>query len=287
MKTDENTLLLTISCPDTIGIVADVSHFLAGHKCNIVESAQFEDQMNNMFFMRTAFVPENMADEAELRSAFAPIAERHGMQWQLSPLSKPMRTLIMVSKFGHCLNDLVFRSKTDALASMDLRMVVSNHTRFERFVTASDIPFHHIPVTADTKKNAEQRLIDLIEENDIELIILARYMQVVSDDFCARYAGRIINIHHSLLPSFKGAKPYHRAFERGVKLIGATAHYVTADLDEGPIIEQGVTKVGHNMSPDQLVAKGREIETVVLSNAVQMHTERRVFLNGNRTVVFT
>jgi len=287
MKADENILLLTISCPDAIGIVADVSHFLAEHSCNIVESAQFEDQMNNMFFMRIAFAPEGASDESALRNAFATVAQKHDMQWQLALQNKPMRTLIMVSKFGHCLNDLVFRSKTEALPNMDLRMVVSNHTRFERFVTSGDIPFHHIPVTPETKKEAEKQLIDLIESNGIELIILARYMQVVSDEFCARYAGRIINIHHSLLPSFKGAKPYHRAYERGVKMIGATAHYVTADLDEGPIIEQGVTKVGHTMLPDQLVAKGREIETVVLSNAVQMHSERRVFLNGNRTVLFS
>ncbi len=286
MKSDDTILLLTISCPDEIGIVADVSAFLAEHRCNIVESGQFEDRMNNMFFMRVAFVSEGGADEALLQDAFVPIAEKHAMQWQLAPRNKPMRTLIMVSRFGHCLNDLVFRANTEALPAMDLRMVVSNHTLFERFVEAADIPFHHIPVTPETKAEAEQRLVDLIEGDGIELIILARYMQVLSDEFCARYSGRIINIHHSLLPSFKGAKPYHRAYERGVKMIGATAHYVTADLDEGPIIDQGVTKVSHTMLPDQLVAKGREIETAVLSNAVEMHSERRVFLNGNRTVVF-
>ncbi len=286
MKTGDNTLLLTISCPDAIGIVADVSRFLADHQCNIVESAQFDDRTSNMFFMRVAVVPEGSSGQSELEAAFQEIALKRSMQWQLAPLNKPVRTLIMVSKFGHCLNDLVFRYKTDALP-IDLRMVVSNHTRFERFVKAGDIPFHHMPVTPETKTDVERQLVDLIEDNDIELIILARYMQVLSDEFCSRYSGRIINIHHSLLPSFKGAKPYHRAYERGVKMIGATAHYVTADLDEGPIIEQGVTKVSHNMMADELVAKGREIETVVLSNAVQMHAERRVFLNGNRTVAFT
>lgn len=286
MKTDENTLLLTISCPDAIGIVADVSRFLAEHRCNIVESAQFEDPVNNMFFMRVAFVPEGIWGERELVPAFAPISDKHGMQWKIMPQNTPMRTLVMVSKFGHCLNDLVFRCRINALP-VDLRKVVSNHTTFAQFATANGVPFQHIPVTPDSREAAEQALIDIIEGEGIELIVLARYMQVLSDAFCARYAGRIINIHHSLLPSFKGAKPYHRAYERGVKMIGATAHYVTADLDEGPIIEQNVTRVGHNMLPDQLVTKGREVETMVLSNAVQMHAERRVFLNGSRTVIFS
>jgi len=285
MKPDDTTLLLTITCPDAIGIVANVSHFLAERQCNIVESAQFEDQTNNMFFMRVAFVPESGISLNDLETAFATVADKHDMQWQMTQQSKPMRTLIMVSKFGHCLNDIVFRHEVKSLP-IDIRMVVSNHLTFEKFSTDNGLPYHHIPVTAETKAEAEQRLIDLIESEGIELIILARYMQVLSDEFCARYAGRIINIHHSLLPSFKGAKPYHRAYERGVKMVGATAHYVTADLDEGPIIEQNVTPVRHNMLPDELVAKGREVETTVLSHAVQLHAERRVFLNGKRTVIF-
>jgi len=285
MKIDDNRFLLTITCPDAIGIVASVSHFLAEHECNIVESAQFEDQANNMFFMRVAFVPEGAAGQHVLETRFATIAARHDMQWQIMPQDKPMRTLVMVSKFGHCLNDLVFRHQIKSLP-IDIRMVVSNHQTFEQFSTVNGLPFHHIPVTAETKAEAEHKLVDLIEHEEIELIILARYMQVLSDEFCARYSGRIINIHHSLLPSFKGAKPYHRAYERGVKMVGATAHYVTADLDEGPIIEQGITPVLHNMLPDALVAKGREVETTVLSHAVQLHAERRVFLNGKRTVIF-
>tara|TARA_R110000782_G_scaffold117364_4_gene207711 strand:- start:21581 stop:22438 length:858 start_codon:yes stop_codon:yes gene_type:complete len=285
MTARENSLLLTIICPDKIGIVADVSRFLAEHRCNIVESAQFEDPLENQFFMRVAFMPEGEYGLDALRTAFGPTGEKHHMQWQMMPQSTPMRTLVMVSKFGHCLNDLVFRHKIGALP-IDLRMVVSNHGTFEQFTQANGLPFTHIPVTPETKAQAERQLIDIIEGEEIELIILARYMQVLSDAFCARYSGRIINIHHSLLPSFKGAKPYHRAHERGVKLVGATAHYVTADLDEGPIIEQGVTAVRHNMTPDDLVAKGREVETTVLSTAVQLHSERRVFLNGKRTVVF-
>lgn len=282
---DNKTFLLTIAGPDQVGIVAEVSQCLAKHHCNIVESGQFDDQLNNMFFMRIAFVSENGVREPELRADFEKVADKLGMHWEIVPQNQPMRTLIMVSKFGHCLNDLVFRHKINALP-IDVRGVVSNHTTFERFCTANNVPFTHIPVTPDTKRESEERLAEIVEEQKIELIILARYMQVLSDDLCRRYSGRIINIHHSLLPSFKGAKPYHRAHERGVKLIGATAHYVTADLDEGPIIEQGVANVRHNMTPNDLVAKGREIETLVLASAVQAHAERRVFLNGLRTVVF-
>ena len=281
----ENALLLTMTCPDQVGIVAEVSRFLAERRCNIVESAQFEDRLNDMFYMRVAFIPEAPGQEFALRAAFLPIADRLHMQWELVPRFQPMRTLVLVSKFGHCLNDLVFRHKINALP-IDIRGVVSNHTTFERFCAANDMPFSHIPVTPQTKAEAEAQVIEVIENQQIELIVLARYMQVLSDNLCSRYPGRIINIHHSLLPSFMGAKPYHRAHERGVKLIGATAHYVTADLDEGPIIEQGVAAVRHNMTPEDLVAKGREIETLVLSSAVQAHAERRVFLNGLRTVVF-
>lgn len=282
---DKPVFLLTITCPDQVGIVAEVSQFLARNRYNIVESAQFDDQLNKMFFMRVAFMPENGADLPQLRAAFGEIAKKLQMKWEIVPQRQPVRTLIMVSKFGHCLNDLVFRHKINALP-IDVRGVVSNHLTFERFCKANDVPFTHIPVTPETKAQSEQQLVQLIEEQEIELIILARYMQVLSDGLCRRYAGRIINIHHSLLPSFKGAKPYHRAHERGVKLIGATAHYVTADLDEGPIIEQGVANVRHNMTPDDLVAKGREIETLVLASAVQAHAERRVFQNGLRTVIF-
>lgn len=285
MTSEDPIILLNITCADRIGIVADVSRFLAENSCNIVESAQFEDPLNRTFFMRVAFRPEGTCSLDSLTTGFAPVAERYAMAWRMVPRAARMPTLIMVSKFGHCLNDLLFRHRIGALP-IDLRMIVSNHDSFAGLAQASGIPFVHLPVTSDTKPETEARLVELIEDEGIELLVLARYMQVLSDRFCARYPGQIINIHHSLLPSFKGAKPYHRAHERGVKLIGATAHYVTADLDEGPIIEQGVAPVRHNMSPEDLIAKGREVETSVLSTAVQLHAERRVFLNGPRTVVF-
>lgn len=278
-------LLLTLSCRDQIGIVADVSRFFVQHDCNIVESAQFEDPVSGSFFMRTAVESARSPSLEALRSAFLPIAERFRMNWQLTDKSSRMRTLIMVSRLGHCLNDLLFRYRTDQLP-VDLRLIVSNHNDFADLVRQNGTPFQLMEITPETRAAQEAALIQRIESEQIELIVLARYMQILSDGFCARYPGRIINIHHSLLPSFKGARPYHRAYERGVKLIGATAHYVTAELDEGPIIEQDVQRVRHNFAADDLVAIGRQIETVVLANAVQWHAQRRVLLNGSRTVVF-
>jgi formyltetrahydrofolate deformylase len=207
------------------------------------------------------------------------------MDWQIHLADERMRIVLMVSRFGHCLNDLLFRSRTGALP-VEIAAVVSNHTDFAELVASYGIPFHHIPVTKDTKAAAEARLLELVEQENVELVVLARYMQVLSDDLCKQLSGRIINIHHSFLPSFKGAKPYHQAHARGVKLIGATAHYVTADLDEGPIIEQEVERVGHGVTPEQLVAVGRDVECQALARAVKWHAEHRILLNGRRTVVF-
>ena len=277
--------LITLSCPDQPGIVADTGGFLVEHGCNIVESAQFGDPDNGRFFMRTSFHSLRGHDLAGLEAAFAPIARKFDMRVQFFDLAAPLRTLVMVSRLGHCLNDLLFRRKIGALP-IDIRLVASNHADFAGLAEQNQIPFRLMPVTPETKAAQEAALGALIEAEGIELIVLARYMQVLSEDFCARYPGRIINIHHSFLPSFKGARPYHRAHDRGVKLIGATAHYVTADLDEGPIIEQGVERVRHNIGADDMVAIGRDIESVVLARAVRWHGEHRVLLNGHRTVIF-
>ena len=285
MASDLPTYVLTMSCPDQPGIVADVGRFLVDHGCNIVESAQYGDPDNGRFFLRTSFHSLRGRTLAGLEEAFTPIARKFDMQAQFFDLSAPVRTLVMVSKLGHCLNDLLFRHGIGALP-VDIRAIVSNHADFQGLAEQNGIPFHLAPITPETKAQQEAALTQLVESEGIELIVLARYMQVLSEDFCARYPGRIINIHHSFLPSFKGAKPYHRAHDRGVKLIGATAHYVTADLDEGPIIEQGVERVRHKHSANDLVAIGRDIESVVLARAVSWHAEHRVLLNGHRTVIF-
>ncbi|MFI0212933.1 formyltetrahydrofolate deformylase [Streptomyces lydicus] len=284
--------VLTLSCPDKQGIVHAVSSYLFITGCNIEDSQQFGDHDTGLFFMRVHFsadapsgssTPEATVDK--LRASFAAVGDSFGMDWQIHRADEKMRIILMVSKFGHCLNDLLFRSRIGALP-VEIAAVVSNHTDFAELVGSYDIPFHHIPVTRDTKAQAEARLLELVEAERVELVVLARYMQVLSDDLCKALSGRIINIHHSFLPSFKGAKPYHQAHARGVKLIGATAHYVTADLDEGPIIEQEVERVGHEVTPDQLVAIGRDVECQALARAVKWHSERRVLLNGSRTVVF-
>ncbi|MET9291168.1 formyltetrahydrofolate deformylase [Streptomyces sp. NPDC003077] len=277
--------VLTLSCPDKQGIVHAVSSYLFMTGCNIVDSQQFGDQDTGLFFMRVHFAAEASVDLEKLRASFAAVGGSFQMDWQIHRADERMRVVLMVSKFGHCLNDLLFRSRIGALP-IEIAAVVSNHQDFAELVGSYDIPFHHIPVTKDTKAAAEARLLELVEEENVELVVLARYMQVLSDDLCKALSGRIINIHHSFLPSFKGAKPYHQAHARGVKLIGATAHYVTADLDEGPIIEQEVERVGHGLSPDQLVAVGRDVECQALARAVKWHSERRVLLNGTRTVVF-
>ena len=277
--------VLILSCPDRPGIVHAVSGFLVERGGNIVESQQFGDQLTDRFFMRIGFTVEGPATAETLRADFAAIADRFDMDFELWGAAVPYRTLIMVSKHLHCLNDLLFRASTGAL-QIEIPAVVSNHPDAGPLVRSYGLEFHHIPVTADTKADAEKQLMELVDETGTHLVVLARYMQVLSDDLCRKLSGRAINIHHSFLPSFKGARPYHQAFDRGVKLVGATAHYVTADLDEGPIIEQDVMRVDHTYNQDQLVAAGRDVEAQVLSRAVRWHGQSRVLLNGARTVVF-
>jgi formyltetrahydrofolate deformylase len=278
--------VLTLSCPDQAGLVHAVTSYLVDHSGNIMESQQFDDRLQDRFFMRVHFdVSDPDVSLEELRTGFGPVGEAYRITWQLHDASTPTRTLIMVSKFGHCLNDLLFRRSTGAL-KIEVPAIVSNHREFEPLAQNYGIPFHHIPVTRETKADAEARLLSLVHELDIDLVVLARYMQILSDDLCKQLDGRAINIHHSFLPSFKGARPYDQAHQRGVKLVGATAHYVTSDLDEGPIIEQDVVRVDHSRTPDELVTIGRDVEARVLARAVQWHSESRVLVNGKCTVVF-
>ena len=271
--------VLTLVCDDRIGIVHAVSGFLTDRRCNILDSQQFGDPTTGKFFMRVHFDGDGPA------SAFGAIAERYGMDWQLHDEAVRSRLLVMVSREGHCLNDLLYRWRVGALHG-DIAAIVSNHLDFESLARAYDVPYHHLPVTPDNRRQQEAALLELVTRHDVELVVLARYMQVMSGDLCARLAGRLINIHHSFLPSFKGARPYHQAFDRGVKLIGATAHYATADLDEGPIIEQETARVDHALTPEQLAAVGRDLEAMALARAVQWHVEHRVLINGAKTVVF-
>ncbi|MDR5655477.1 formyltetrahydrofolate deformylase [Ruixingdingia sedimenti] len=276
---------LTVSCPSTRGIVAAVSAVLAANGCNITDSAQFDDTETGRFFMRVGFVSEEGAGRDDLTAALAGPARDFAMTCAVHDESARMKVAIMVSRFGHCLNDLLYRWRIGALP-IDIVAVISNHMDYQKLVVNHDIPFHHIRATRDTRPEAEARLMQVIEDTGAELVVLARYMQVLSDDLCRRMPGRIINIHHSFLPSFKGANPYKQAYERGVKLIGATSHYVTADLDEGPIIEQDTIRVTHAQSAEDYVSLGRDVESQVLARAVHAHIHRRVFLNGTKTVVF-
>lgn len=277
--------VLTVSCKSTRGIVAALSGYLAEQGCNIVDSSQFDDLDTGRFFMRISFLSEEGKGLYALEEGLKPIADRFEMKTEIHDGSERMKVLLMVSRFGHCLNDLLYRWKIGALP-IDIVGVVSNHFDYQKVVVNHDIPFHHIPVTRENKARAEARIMDVVEQTGAELIVLARYMQVLSDVMCSRMSGRIINIHHSFLPSFKGANPYKQAYQRGVKLIGATAHYVTADLDEGPIIEQDIARITHAQSPEDYVSIGRDVESQVLARAIHAHIHRRVFLNGNRTVVF-
>ena len=279
-----NAYVLNLSCPDRPGIVHAVSGFLLERGGNIEEAAQYNDHGTGLFFMRVQFACEQVPQE-DLRQQLRAFAEPFAMRWSLHATTQPMRTVILVSKEGHCLNDLLFRWKS-GLLPLDIRAIISNHRDFYQLAASYNIPFHHIPVSAATKAQAEARQYEIIEAEGAELVILARYMQVLSDDLCTKLAGRAINIHHSFLPSFKGAKPYYQAHDRGVKLIGATAHYVTADLDEGPIIEQDVTRAEHTDTVDDLTSRGRDTESLVLARAVKWHSEHRVLLNGHKTVVF-
>ncbi|HEX6076996.1 MAG TPA: formyltetrahydrofolate deformylase [Micromonosporaceae bacterium] len=278
--------VLTLACPDRVGIVRAVSGFLADRDCNIVDSQQFSARDTARFFLRTRFTVRHPEATLEaLQVGFAPIGAAYGMQWQLYEAAARGRVLVMVSKLSHCLNDLLYRYRIGALPG-DIVAVVSNHPDCETFTAPYQIPYHLLPVTRETRAQQEARIMDLVHEYQADLVVLARYMQILSDDLCQKLAGRAINIHHSFLPSFKGGKPYHQAYQHGVKLIGATAHYVTADLDEGPIIEQEVARVDHAHTVDQLVAVGRDTESLVLARAVTWHLEHRVIPNGNKTVVF-
>ena len=279
---------LTLSCPDRPGIVHAVSGFLFERGGNILDAAQYADDKDQdatgLFFMRVSFACAQLSYD-ELKEALSVLASDFGMRWKLHQASQPMRTVLMVSKEGHCLNDLLFRWKS-GLLKLDIRAIVGNHRELESLADSYKVPFHHIPVTAATKTQAEARQYEVIQSEGAELVVLARYMQILSDEMCQNLAGRAINIHHSFLPSFKGAKPYHQAHARGVKLIGATAHYVTSDLDEGPIIEQDVARVEHSRTVEDLTAMGRDTESQVLARALKWHSEHRVLLNGHKTVIF-
>jgi formyltetrahydrofolate deformylase len=284
-----SSFILTLSGPDRPGIVHAVTAFLVQNNLNIIDSSQFGDPASERFFMRTQFAPatgsDAIAELEKLRAEFVATAESFALEFEINPTVKKPRVLIMVSKIGHCLNDLLFRQSTGQL-NIEVPLIVSNHPDFATLAATYNIPFHHLPVTAATKAQQEERILELVREHNIDLIVLARYMQVLSPTLCSAMSGRIINIHHSFLPSFKGAKPYHQAYDRGVKIIGATAHFVTSDLDEGPIIEQNVVRVNHGMSPKELTHAGSNVESNVLAAAVKYVTERRVILNGHKTVVF-
>jgi len=278
--------VLTLACEDRPGLVAEVGAFLLNNHCNIRSSHQFDDAETGFFFMRVLYEVLGEATVESLREDFAPIAERNGMQWKMRDAGHRTRVMLLVSKFDHCLGDLLYRHRIGELA-MDVVGIISNHARDALNLSLiGDIPYHHLPIAKDTKPEQEARIKALVTETGAELVVLARYMQILSDDLAAFLSGRCINIHHSFLPGFKGAKPYHQAFSRGVKMIGATAHYVTADLDEGPIIHQDVEPISHADSVEDLVRKGRDIERRVLAVAVQHHLDDRVFLNGAKTVVF-
>lgn len=276
--------ILTLSCDDRPGITARVTGYLFEHGGNILEAQQFNDVGSGAFFMRVEFDPDG-ADLAALRAGFAALAREYGMHWQLRSKARPRKVLMLVSKFDHCLGDLLYRNRIGELP-MEVVGIVGNHPREALSISLiGDMPYHHFPITTETKPQQEARIKALVEATGAELIVLARYMQILSDDLTRFLSGRCINIHHSFLPGFKGAKPYHQAHARGVKMIGATAHYVTADLDEGPIIHQDVENVSHADSPEDMVRKGRDIERRVLAEAVRLHLQDRVLLNGDRTVV--
>ncbi len=279
--------VLTLSCPDQPGLIFAVSKFVMEHGCNVVESKQFGDREAGMFFMRVQFEPtaENVVDADTLRRDFAAVATRLNMTWRLRQAAERPRLLILVSKFAHCLNDLLFRSSSGSL-NVEVVAVVSNHPDLGTLADNYNVAFHYIAVTAETKREAEAKLLDLVGELNVDLVVLARYMQILSPELCEQLEGRAINIHHSMLPSFKGARPYYQAHDRGVKIIGATAHYVTTDLDEGPIIEQQVARVDHSMTAEDVTMLGRDTECLALAHAVHWHAENRVLLDGRRTVVF-
>lgn len=280
-----NDYILTISCPDTTGIVHTVTGWLLEKQGNIVEAEQFGDSGTERFFLRIHFSLPAITDAESLRADFAPIADKYNMDAHIFDAQKKARVLLLVSRQGHCLNDLLFRTHSGQLP-IEIAAVLSNHPDYASLSASYNVPFHHLPVTPETKAAQEKQILQFVDDLDIDLVVLARYMQILSPEMCRALSGRAINIHHSFLPSFKGARPYHQAHARGVKIIGATAHYVTEDLDEGPIIEQDIERVSHDMSPNELTQVGSDVESLVLSRAVKAHVEHRIFLNGQRTVVF-
>jgi formyltetrahydrofolate deformylase len=287
MQHDMHPFILKISCPATSGIVAGVTSYLADNGCYIGEMAQFDDELSGQFFMRAVFRfnASFAGDIAALEAGFSDVAGKFGMEWELHDSTRPMRVMLMVSKFDHCLTDLLYRYHKGEM-DMTITAIVSNHLDLRPMAEREGIRFIYLPVSRDNKSQQEAELMKVVNDTQTELVVLARYMQILSDDLCQQLSGKAINIHHSFLPGFKGAKPYHQAYQRGVKLIGATAHYVTSDLDEGPIIEQEVQRVDHACLPDDLVAIGRDTETVALSKAVKYHLQHRVFLNHDKTVIF-
>lgn len=288
MAPKRSDFILTLSCPDSVGIVHRVAGFLVERGANVLDSAQYGDPSTGFFFMRVHFDLEGRSSAgllSELKAGFLPIGEAFQMDWHLVDARHRPRLLILASKAGHCVNDLIFRWRSDQLRA-EIVGVVSNHSVLGPLVESAGVPFWHLPVSHETRAAQESEILGLVDRLKVDLLVLARYMQILSEPFCARVHGRAINIHHSFLPSFKGAQPYRQAYEHGVKIIGATAHYVTPDLDEGPIIEQDVERVDHSMSPEDLAAIGRDIESRVLARAVRFHIERRVLLNGAKTVVF-
>jgi formyltetrahydrofolate deformylase len=285
MPTDHHDFILTLSCPDAKGVVFRVSEFLFAHQCNILDSAQFGDDETGLFFMRVHFDAPSAASAQSLSDQFQAVAQPLSMQWSISQAQKKAKTLILVSRHGQCLNDLLFRTANGALP-IEIVGVASNHTDFKSLVEHHGLAFHHLPVTPSNKTEQEAALRQLAEASQVDLVVLARYMQILSPELCAAWSGRAINIHHSFLPSFKGAKPYAQAYARGVKIIGATSHYVTTDLDEGPIIEQDIERVDHTLDATELARIGGDIESRVLARAVLWHAERRILLNGSKTIVF-
>ena len=288
MSAAEPTFSLLLVCPDRKGIVAAVAGFLSDHDASIVEAKQFNDQLTHRFYMRAVFTavgPKFLAIEA-LRAEFARLASEYDMTWQIEDTARRVRVVIAVSKLGHCLQDLLYRWRSGVLP-VDIVAVVSNHTELRSLVEWHQVPFLHLPVTAETRQQQEGAMLELFSRYRADLLVLARYMQILSNDMCRALSGRCINIHHSFLPSFKGARPYHQAYERGVKIIGATAHYVTPDLDEGPIIEQAVERVGHEHTPERFQEIGRDLEAIVLARAVRWHAERRILLDGQRSVILS
>lgn len=285
---DSQTQIITASCPSRLGTVDVLTGFLYDNALYITEIHSFDDTQSGRFFIRVAFRPDEAGkfDRQQFIERFTPEAEKFAMEWQLVAESYRPKVVIMVSKQDHCLNDLLYRWRIGSLA-IDIKAIISNHPDCEGLASWHNIPYYHFPITAETKPQQEAQVWQVVQEQNADLVVLARYMQVLSNDMCRKLSGKAINIHHSLLPGFKGARPYHQAYQKGIKLVGATAHYVSEDLDEGPIITQGVETVDHGFLPEDLAAKGRDIECLTLARAVQNHIENRIFLHGEKTVVFT